>query len=152
MDGRKPLLEYDALERTVEETDPIGGCGMKEGLKSLTLLGHPKTGPRRTLPTAKESQDLGRQRRYPVLGWPSSCIWKNFTPLTTMINLLNLTDTTSAKAPACANCGGICGKTSSRRKFVCTSATFGIAWRTSRPCCWARPAPEREPQPRRLGV
>src|SRR2546425_9963771 len=94
MDGRKPLLEYDALERTVEKTDPIGGCGMKEGLKSLTLLGHPKTGPRRTLPTAKESQDLGRQRRYPVLGWPSSCIWKNFTPLTTMINLLNLTDTT----------------------------------------------------------
>ncbi len=69
---------------------------MKEGLKSLTLLGHPKTGPRRTLPPAKESQDLGRQRRYPVLGWPSSCIWKNFTPLTTMINLLNLTDTTSS--------------------------------------------------------
>src|SRR5438445_9846771 len=94
MDGRKPLLEYDALERTVEKTDPIGGCGMKEGLKSLTLLGHPKTGPRRTLPTAKESQDLGRQRRYPVLGWPSSCIWKNFTPLTTMINSLKLTDRT----------------------------------------------------------
>src|SRR5437879_4010431 len=101
MDGRKPLLEYDALERTVEKTDPIGGCGMKEGLKSLTLLGHPKTGPRRTLPTAKESQDLGRQRRYPVLGWPSSCIWKNFTPLTTMINLLNLTDTTRASSVPC---------------------------------------------------
>jgi len=61
---------------------------------SLTLLGHPKTGPRRTLPTAKQRKDLGRQRRYPVLGRPSSWVWNNFNPMGTMINLLNLTDTT----------------------------------------------------------
>ena len=67
---------------------------MNEGRNSLTLLGHPKTGPRRTLPAAKESKDLGRQRRYPVLGWPSSCVRKTFTPSDSMTNLLNLTDTT----------------------------------------------------------
>jgi len=66
---------------------------------SLTLLGHPKTGPRRTLPTAKQRKDLGRQRRYPVLGRPSSWVWNNFNPMGTMINLLNLTDTTRVFTP-----------------------------------------------------
>ena len=97
---------------------------MKEGLKSLTLLGHPKTGPRRTLPTAKESQDLGRQRRYPVLGWPSSCIWKNFTPLTTMINSLNLTDTTiSATAPR-ASAANLANRRRSCASNAFTRSTF----------------------------
>ena len=80
MDGRKPLLEYDALERTVEKTDPIGGCGMKEGLKSLTLLGHPKTGPRRTLPTAKESQDLRSAAALPRFGMAQQLHLEKFYP------------------------------------------------------------------------
>jgi len=51
---------------------------------------HPKTGPRRTLPTAKQRKDLGWQRRYPVLGRPSSCVWSNFNPMGTMINFPGL--------------------------------------------------------------
>ena len=55
--------------------------------------GHPKTGPRRTLRAAKELEDLGPQRRYPVLGWPRCCVQNKFIQYA-MTNLLNLTHTT----------------------------------------------------------
>ena len=56
-----------------------------------------------------------------------------------------------ASANPCAGCARRCGTTSSRTTCAATKPRSGTAWRTSRRCCSARPAPARAPPAAAIG-